>query len=162
MHTHTCTCSSMKQLQKRKMHKMFLLFLIISFWTPQSSQLLSFSSVQFSRSVVSDSLRPHESQHARPPCPSPSPGVYSDSHPSSPWCHPAISSWVVPFSEVERFKIVQVLTTLLCRSNEISSNFPLQHFHNGSDFIFILLRYFWVSLTWDLLSKKISSLHNSF
>ena len=42
-------------------------------------------SVQFSHSVVSDSLRPHESQHARPPCPSPSPGVYSDSRPSSPW-----------------------------------------------------------------------------
>ena len=55
-------------------------------------------SVQFSRSVVSDSLRPHELQHAKPPCPSPSPGVHSDSRPSSPWCHPAISSWVVPFS----------------------------------------------------------------
>ena len=55
-------------------------------------------SVQFSRSVVSDSLRPHESQHARPPCPSPSPGVHSDSCPSSLWCHPAISSSVVPFS----------------------------------------------------------------
>ena len=53
---------------------------------------------QFSHSVVSDSLRPHESQHARPPCPSPSPGVHSDSHPSSPWCHSAISSSVVPFS----------------------------------------------------------------
>ena len=59
---------------------------------------LPFSSVQFSRSVMSDSLRPHESQHARPPCPSPSPGVHSDSCPSSPWCHPAISSLVVPFS----------------------------------------------------------------
>ena len=55
-------------------------------------------SVQFSRSVVSDSLQPHESQHARPPCPSPSPGVHSDSRPSSQWCHPAISSSVVPFS----------------------------------------------------------------
>ena len=55
-------------------------------------------SVQFSRSVVSDSLRPHELQHARPPCPSPSPGVHSDSRPSSPWCHPAISSSVIPFS----------------------------------------------------------------
>ena len=53
---------------------------------------------QFSCSVVSDSLRPHESQHARPPCPSPPPGVHSDSRPSSPWCHPAISSSVVPFS----------------------------------------------------------------
>ena len=56
------------------------------------------SSVQFSRSVVSDSLQPHESQHTRPPCPSPTPGVYSDSRPSSQWCHPAISSSVVPFS----------------------------------------------------------------
>ena len=55
-------------------------------------------SVQFSRSVVSNSLRPHELQHARPPCPSPTPGVHSDSHPSSRWYHPAISSSVVPFS----------------------------------------------------------------
>ena len=57
-----------------------------------------FSSVQFSRSVVTDSLRPHESQNARPPCPSPTPRVYSNSCPSSQWCHPAISSSVVPFS----------------------------------------------------------------
>ena len=56
------------------------------------------STVQFSRSVVSDSLRPHELQHARPPGPSPSPGVHSDSRPSSQWYHPAISSFVVPFS----------------------------------------------------------------
>ena len=56
------------------------------------------SSVQFSHSVVSDSLWPHELQHARPPCPSPSIGVHSDSRPLSRWCHPAISSWVVPFS----------------------------------------------------------------
>ena len=55
-------------------------------------------SVQFSRSVVSDPLRPHESQHSRPPCPSPTPGVHSDSRPSSQWSHPAISSSVVPFS----------------------------------------------------------------
>jgi len=57
-----------------------------------------FDSVQFSRSVMSDSLRPHESQHTRPPCPSPTPGVHSDSRPSSQWCHSAISSSVVPFS----------------------------------------------------------------
>ena len=57
-----------------------------------------FSSVQFNRSVVSDSLRPHESQHTRPPCPSPTLGVHSNSRPSSWWCHPAISSSVVPFS----------------------------------------------------------------
>ena len=56
------------------------------------------NSVQFSCSVVSDSLRPHKLQHARPPCPSPSPGVHSNSCPSSRWCHPVISSSVVPFS----------------------------------------------------------------
>ena len=55
-------------------------------------------SVQFSSSVVSDSLWPHESQHTRPPCPSPTPEVHWDSRPSSQWCHPAISSSVVPFS----------------------------------------------------------------
>ena len=57
-----------------------------------------FSSVQFSRSVVSDSLRPHESQHARPPCPSLTLGVHPNPCPLSQWCHPAISSSVVPFS----------------------------------------------------------------
>ena len=57
-----------------------------------------FSSVQFSHLVVSDSLRPHELQHTRPPCPSPTPGVYSNSYPWSWWCHPAISSSVIPFS----------------------------------------------------------------
>ena len=58
----------------------------------------SFSSVQFSRSVVSNSLRPHEPQHARPPCLSPTPGVYPNSCPLSRWCHPTISSSVIPFS----------------------------------------------------------------
>ena len=57
-----------------------------------------FSSVQFSRLVVSDSLWPHELQHTRPPCPSPTPGHYPNSCPLSQWCHPAISSSVVPFS----------------------------------------------------------------
>ena len=56
------------------------------------------NSVQFSHSVVSDSLPPHESQHARPPCPSPTPGVHTNSCASSRWCHPAISSSVIPFS----------------------------------------------------------------
>ena len=76
-----------------------------------------FSSVQFSRSVVSDSLRPHESQHARPPCPSPTPWVHPDSRPSSQWCHPAISSSVVPFSSCpqslpasESFLMTQLFT----------------------------------------------------
>ena len=75
---------SMKHLKKNKTNEQFNFYQL--------------SSVQFSCSVVSGSLRPHESQHARPPCPSPSPGVHSDSRLSSPWCHPAISSSVVPFS----------------------------------------------------------------
>ena len=79
----------------------FTLWLFLWWHKPVSSIFLFFLrsvSVQFSRSVVSDSLRPHESQHARPPCPSPTPRVHSDSRQSSRWCHPAISSSVVPFS----------------------------------------------------------------
>ena len=68
-----------------------------SVWcAPQTITTLSIDN-QFS-SVVSNSLWPHKSQHARPPCPSPTPGVYPDSCPSSWWCHPAISSSVIPFS----------------------------------------------------------------
>ena len=66
------------------------------YWTATS--LASISSVHFSCSVMSDSLRPHEPQHAKPPCPSPAPGVHSNSCPSSWWCHPAVSSSVVPFT----------------------------------------------------------------
>ena len=65
---------------------------------PDTKNVPQFSSVQFSRSVVSDSLWPHESQHSRPPCPSPTPGVYSHSCPLSWGCHPTLSSSVVPFS----------------------------------------------------------------
>ena len=86
-------------------HQGSLMLLLYLAFLPWESHLTfvcplhsSFSSVQFSRSVVSDSLRPHESQHTRPPCTSPSLGVHSDSRPSSPWCHPAISSLVIPFS----------------------------------------------------------------
>ena len=79
------------------------------------SKSSSVSLVQFSRSVVSDSLRPHESQHTRPPCPSPTPGVYSNSCPSSRSCHPAISSSVVPFSSCPQ-------------SLPASGIFPMSHF----------------------------------
>ena len=65
---------------------------------PGITTLLTFRSDQISRSVLSDSLWPHESQHARPPCLSPTPGVHSNSRLSSLWCHPAISSSVIPFS----------------------------------------------------------------
>ena len=76
----------------------YFCFLYIHFLILDSTWSDSISSVQVSRSIMSDSWWPHESQHARPPCPSPTPGVHSDSHPSSQWCHPAISSSVVPFS----------------------------------------------------------------
>ena len=76
------------------------------------------SRYQFSHSVMSDSLRPHESQHARPPCPSPTPEVYPNSCPLSWWCHPAISSSVVPFSSCpqslpasESFPMSQLFTS---------------------------------------------------
>ena len=76
------------------------------------------SSVQFSHSVLSDSLRPHGLQQNRPPCPSPIPGVYSDSCPLSQWCHPTISSSVVPFSSCpqsfpasESFQMSQLFTS---------------------------------------------------
>ena len=72
----------------------YIYMTFINLWTYD----LHMSSVQFSHSVVSDSLRPHESQHARPPCPSPTHGLHSDSHPLSQWCHPATLSSVIPFS----------------------------------------------------------------
>ena len=66
--------------------------------THYHNKFMHYCSVQFSRSVMSDSLQPHESQYARPPCPSPTPGVHPNSCPLSWWCHPAISSSVDPFS----------------------------------------------------------------
>ena len=73
-----------------------------------------FSSVHFSRSVVCNSLWPHEPQHARPPCPSPTPVVYPNPCPSSWWCHPTISSAVIPFS----FRL---------QSFPASGSFPMSH-----------------------------------
>ena len=81
---------------------------------------LQFSSVQFSHSVVSDSLWPHELQHARPPCPSPTPRVYSNSCPLSQWCHPTISSSIVPFSSCPQ-------------SFPASGSFPMCQFFSSGD-----------------------------
>ena len=95
------------ELKKTKPHSFHFLLIYLSWSDGTGCHDLSFwmlySSVQFSHSVVSDSLRPHELQHARPPCPSPTPGVHSNSHPLSQWCHPAISSSVVPFSSWPQF-----------------------------------------------------------
>ena len=80
-------------------------------------------SVQLSRSVLSDSLRHHELQHTRPPCPSPTPRVHSNSCPLSQWCHPAISSSVIPFSSCPQ-------------SLPASESFPMsQHFARGGQSI---------------------------
>ena len=85
--------------------KLAYMYLFKTVFSPQMKKnsdtrkwVSNFRSVQFSRSVVSDFLQPHESQHTRHLCPSPTPGVHSDSRPSSQWCHPAISSSVLPFS----------------------------------------------------------------
>jgi len=83
-------------------------------------------SVQFSHSVMSDSLQPHGLQHTRPPCPSPTPGVYSNSCPLSWWCHPIISSSVIPFSSC-------------LQSCPASGSFPMrQFFASGSQSIGVL------------------------
>ena len=85
--------------REEKMYCSVLTMTYLSFaWYLATDRPSIRQSVQFSHSVVSDSLWPHESQHTRPPCPSPTSGVHSDSRPSSQWCHPAISSSVVPFS----------------------------------------------------------------
>ena len=83
--------------------KLFLYVRTVKITSPLENANTTVSSVHFSRSVVSDSLRSHELQHTRPPCPSSTPGVHSDSCPSSWWCHPSISSSVVPFSSCPQF-----------------------------------------------------------
>ena len=87
---------SKKRYLRNNVHKEIKLQNTMACW--ETLSYVAFSSVQFSHSVVSYSLPPHESKHTRPPCPSPAPGVHSNSCPSSQWCHPAISSSVVPFS----------------------------------------------------------------
>ena len=98
----------------------------------QNTKIMScspISSVQFSHSVVSYSLWPHELQHTGPPCPSPTPGVHSDSRPSSQWCHPAISFSVVPFSSYPNPSQHQSLFQWVNSSHEVAKvlEFQLQH-----------------------------------
>ena len=104
-------------------------FYVLKLKAISSIMLQSHHSVQFSRSVVSDSLWPHESQHARPPCPSPTPGVYSNSCPSSRWCHPAISSSVIPSSSSANPSQHQGLFQRVNSSHEVAKvlEFQLQY-----------------------------------
>ena len=85
-------------LRRLKIKVIFIFFLKWSLKWLILQYICSVTSVQFSRSVVSNYLWPNESQHARPPCPTPTPGVHSKSCPLSRWCHPVISSSVIPFS----------------------------------------------------------------
>ena len=85
---------------------------------PETDRIYKSTLLQFSHSVMSDSLRPHELQQDRLPCPSPTPGVYSNSCPLSQWCHPTISSSVVPFST--HFQ-----------SFPASGSFPMSQFASG-------------------------------
>ena len=114
------------------------------------------SLVHFSHSVVSDSLRPHELQHARPPCPSPTPWVYPNPCPSSLWCHPAISSSVIPFSSCPQ-------------SLPASGSFPVSQLFasggqsigvSGSTSVLPMNTQDWSPLGWtgwiSLLSKRLS------
>ena len=117
--------------------------------------------VQFSRSVTSDSLRPHELQHARPPCPSPTRGACSTSCPSSQWCHPTISSSVVPFSSC-------------LQSFPASGSFPMNRFFisggqsieaAASASVFPMNSQVWSPLEWtgliSLQSKGLSTVFSS-
>ena len=91
-----------------------------------ASHPISSVQFQFSRSVVSNSLQPHKSQHARPPCPSPTPRVHSDSCPLSWWCHPAISSSVVPFSSCPQSLQHQSLFQWVNSSHEVAKALEFQ------------------------------------
>ena len=100
-------------------------------------------SVQFSHSVMSDSLQPHGLQHSRPPCPSPTPGVYSNSGPLSQWCHPTISSSVVPFSSCLR---------------DIHTH---THTHTHTFYVFITLKYYLDHILWHYPFNNHSSIGSS-
>ena len=106
-----------------------LTMILFFIYSSMSLSLTLMSVSQFSHSVVSNSLRPQESQHARPPCPSPTPGVYSNSCPSSWWCHPAISFSVAPSPPAPNPSQNQGLFQWVSSSHEVAKllEFQLQH-----------------------------------
>ena len=97
--------------------------------SPNKMYRCSISLVQFSCSVVSDSLRPHGLQHARPPCPLPAPRVYSNSCPLSLWCHPKISSSVIPFSSCLNLSQNQGLSQWVSSSHQVAEVLELCLLH---------------------------------
>ena len=119
------------------------------------------SSVQFSHSVMSNSLWPHGLQHARPPCPLPTPGVDSNSCPLSRWCHPTISSSVVPFSSgllsfpaSGSFRSVWIEMTkmLVCLASWIAEapSMQMHHFFFFLETVLLLLFFLYFSLFWEV------------
>ena len=102
--------------------------------------------VQFSRSVMSDSSRPHGPQCARPPCPSPTPGVYSNSSPLSWWCHPTISSSFVPFSPDFNLSQRQGLFKWVSSPHQVAKVFEFQLQHQSFQWIFRTNRMDWLDL----------------
>ena len=126
-------------------------------WT----ETFSFSNIGISS--VQLFSRPHELQHARPPCPSPTPGVHSDSHPSSPWCHPAISSLVIPFSScpqsfpaLESSYNFSTNTALAASSKFYLLSFPFHSAQHTTYFLLNLLSHGLLKIT--LISKYLGIL----
>ena len=101
--------------------------------TPKAEEI---SSVQFSSSVVSDSLRPHELQHGRPPCPPPTPGVYSNSCPLSQWCHPTILSLSSPSPPALNLCQHQGLFQCVISSHQVAKVLEFQLQHQSFQWIF--------------------------
>ena len=115
-----------------------LLFLINPWKKLQGSFTVGFSSIHFSRSVVYDSLWPHGLQHARLPCPSPAPGACSNSCSLSQWCHPTISSSVVPFSScLQSFPASQDLFQWVSSSHQVAKVLELQLHHRSFQWLFL-------------------------
>ena len=131
-------------------------------WSLIKPKMCQFSSVQFSRSVVSDSLWPQGSQHTRPPCPSPTPGVYPNSCPLSRWCHPAISSSVIPFSSCPQslpasgsFPVSQLFTWCSQSIGVSASAFTYKYFSSLRSFFDCIdkdvdIKRFWTKIELEL------------
>ena len=117
---------------------LLLSFILCYYWVLKTFPLdqVLWCSVPFSRSVVSDSLQPHGLQHARPPCPSPTPRVYSNSYPLIQWCHLTISSSVVPFSSrLQSFPASGSFQWISC-SHQVAKVLELQLQHQSFQWIF--------------------------
>ena len=131
-------------------------------WSLIKPKMCQFSSVQFSRSVVSDSLWPQGSQHTRTPCPSPTPGVYPNSCPLSRWCHPAISSSVIPFSSCPQslpasgsFPVSQLFTWCSQSIGVSASAFTYKYFSSLRSFFDCIdkdvdIKRFWTKIELEL------------